>query len=278
MDQLSARFLLSITAFPSQHINLCHKFKCEESVYPSYVLLSLFAGSENCLTSLQVGHLAAQALVATFLNQVFCLKLRLHRHHPGAAGLGIPRSLGYCSVAGGKVMGCWIDLEGLTWQASPVVSQCLVDVCCTTRLTQSHKLCSHPFPKGRSKYSKVLLLLFSLPVQTTNSFCFASVQREAVQSSGPCSHRGRGEMWGMPSTERSSFQAERVAGHCFVLEGHSPSCMLPLWRSLQIITIIIQNQVSENNTAIFAFTLVRKSCCVVRWCCHWGFHGMGGCP
>lgn len=51
------------------------------------------------------------------------------------------------------------------------------------------------------------------------------------------------------------MQAERFVGHCVVLKGHSPSRMLPLLRSLQII-IIIQKKTSENNPAIFAFTLL----------------------
>lgn len=50
-------------------------------------------------------------------------------------------------------------------------------------------------------------------------------------------------------------EEEFIVGHCFVLEGHSPSHTLPLLRSLQIITIIIQKKMSENNPAIFAFRL-----------------------
>lgn len=170
MDQLGARFILSTAAFPSQHINLCPKFKCEESVYPSYVPLSLFAGSENCLTSLQVGRPATRALVTMFPNQVFCLKLRLHGYHPCAAGLGTPRSLGdgrsYCPVASGKVTGCWIDLGELTWQASPVVSQCPMDVCRTARLTLSHRLWSHPQGEKQVQRGLAFAVLFQFKHQT----------------------------------------------------------------------------------------------------------------
>lgn len=108
----------------------------------------------------------------------------------------------------------------------------------------SCRFCSHPLPKGRSPCNKILLLLFSVPFQTMYSVCCVPVQREAAQSRVPCSLVGSGMFGGCLNWEElvslCRQKAERTAGHGCVLEGCSPSHTLPLLRSLQIITIIIQ--------------------------------------
>jgi len=213
----------------------------------------------------------------------------LRGHHPCRPGhrwAGSTLQLGersYSPAAGSKVTGCW------TWRGSHGTRHgwypSTLQLCVERRdYRLSHRLCSHPFPKGRSKCSEVLILLFSLPFQTTHSLCCASAQRKAAQSSVPYSFGGSGEIWGVPWTERSSFhsagkEVERVVGRCFVLEGHSPSRTLPLLRSLQVITIIIQKKMSENNPAIFAFRLSWwQSWCGARRCRRCGFRGMGEGP
>lgn len=79
--------------------------------------------------------------------------------------------------------------------------------------------------------------------------------------------------------EKSSFHSngnrQRGLLGTPVPEGRSPSHVLPLLRSLQIITIIIQEKKSENNPVIFALKSLR---CTARLCGRCCFRGVGGGP
>lgn len=55
-----------------------------------------------------------------------------------------------------------------------------------------------------------------------------------------------------------------------VQEGHSPSRVLPLLISLQIITMIIQKKRRENNPVIFALRFLRCTARLCGFCCFRG--------
>lgn len=123
-------------------------------------------------TSSQGGHLATCALTATLPNQTFCVQLMLLRHHPCSPGnAGWKHTTAWAMVlllCGWEQNDEPLYLEGLTRHRRYLSTLHLCTKqhdCCL-----SCRLCSHLFPKGRSKCNKVLLLLFSLPFKRCTVF------------------------------------------------------------------------------------------------------------